>query len=85
MTSSNLTFVPSIVGLIRAADYYQTNSQGMVTLKPKNPSLFYQNANFLSGAPIYITFTNQITYIAIDHENDWWWIMSVSRRRMSLI
>ncbi len=73
MTSSNLTFVPSSIVETHQSGgaYYQTNSQGMVTLKPKNPSLFYQNANFLSGAPIYITFTNQITYIAIDHENDW--------------
>lgn len=73
MTSSNLTFVPSSIIETHQSGgaYYQTNAHGLVTLKPKNPSLFYQNANFLSGAPLYITYTNQITYIALDHENDW--------------
>lgn len=72
MTSSNLVFVPNLIveTYSSGGSYYSTN-QGEVTLQPKNPSTFYHGANFLSGYPLYITVTNQITYIAIDNENDW--------------
>ena len=70
--SSNLLFVPaSIIETHQSGGVNYSTNAGNVTLEPKNPSTFYQGANFLANGSLYITMTNRITYIAIDQENDW--------------